>query len=1240
VEKLQPIINGIKKHHFWMVCVAAVGAIVGGIYLAFNEMPESFQNNKRKVEAKFADERKISSRNIAAESWPADAEKKGRQLQEELTSTAKQLQVGQESTWPAELGEKFAADAARLGRKGTWPAQRLEAYQKHAQEEFDRIVKIAEDVQWGEGVLSPLRDQFVWAAPITADVMFDSQEKLWVLEKILTSIAEVNKDAPDRLNLPVSAIEVLEIGPAALRTTEPRQIEMPGTPSAAAPVAAAPAGAAPANAPPGAAPPPGPAPGAAPPAPAPAVPAAAPPPPVPAITGLRGVPVHLRMRMNPDVFGQLETALLNSGRLDGVIRERVPIVIDDVHFSGEVKLVFEGGARIEPPARPGRGRSGSGRSCWTRRCRSRPAAGRCAWTRSRRIWTCCRIESGWAGWPTTHGRTSCGAGRCPALGSSAQGKGCGTSGDSLFCGHGAGGKSESRAERQRTTMSLESGEKQASGRTLPPTALQQAAAAKTAGSATKVRGSQPQATKGTAKSDVAEEAKKQRAAEASAKSASATAVAEPPEPVEDKKAAKARAKQEKAEAKARAKEEKAERKRAAKAERQRVASGGVKDIFILHVEKIVLGIAAAIALFMIYSALGKLSLPLNQSPGELSKKLDDVDRRVKTTPFPDAAFPIPTYKPTVDRFRVPIRSSALYLSVPWDPELVPKQKRDRPVPYPPVHPIATAGNGVFLVNQTKKAPEADRPKAGPAKGAKADEPKAKGAAGGAAPAPMGDAAMLLGGGFGQVPAPVVGDGNPIPLPKDIPHLGVAPPQAAAGVAGADESPIYPESRRWVVINALLPVEMQLAAYDKAFANAFGHDPSRDRPIYAEVRCLRLEVPPGTAESQLDWSKAKEWNWKEQLDLYRNEQRVWVLQAPEVVAAKFIRNDASSWSGNLAGAGLGVITKPLGPLVNQPWEPWASHPRLYEAPVVAEPAEVQEEAAAEPEAQAPAEPAKADPSDPFGFNKPAPKPTVKKQAAKKKTVATRPRPEVAGPVEYQLVRVFDFTVEPKKQYRYKLQLMLRNPNFGVKERDLQDPAWAKDPWLTTAWSEASNTVAVPDGQSVLAGGIIRPEPPEAPVAGRAAPPGQPSLTEVMARVVVKVLNFEAAQETFAVLTLRRGALVAGTADQFILNPLRRDVARKENANIHTDLVLADFHGGEKIEEGLEAPVEMLFINAAGQLVVQNSVQDEIWVKAVHKIQELFAEKAAPMEGEMGDPRDPANVLQKAAEGPAGRAKRDR
>ncbi|MCE9555354.1 MAG: hypothetical protein K8T91_18550 [Planctomycetes bacterium] len=345
MEKLQPILSGLKKHHFWIVCVLAIGAVLAGWYMAWEELPQSFTKNKQEVKRKFEDATKIEIKQIPGQTWPDEAGKRARTLHGELVNAAKKLQAGQENEWPKALGNEFQAAVIKLGRAGKWPPERLEAFQKNAADEVDRLKKLvnpnegpqAGGVQWDQDDFKQWRDQFVWAAPISPEVMFEAQEKLWVAKAVLQSIVSTNEGATDRFNLPIAAIEVFEIGPGALRNRSARQIEFQGGPAPAAPP---PPAAPPVGAPPGA---PG---AAAPPPKLPAAPPAAPPAALATIkpvSGLRAIPIRIRVKMNPDMLGRLELAMVNV--------RGVPIIIDDVYFAHDVKLVRERGTR-EPAAPP------------------------------------------------------------------------------------------------------------------------------------------------------------------------------------------------------------------------------------------------------------------------------------------------------------------------------------------------------------------------------------------------------------------------------------------------------------------------------------------------------------------------------------------------------------------------------------------------------------------------------------------------------------------------------------------------------------------------------------------------------------------------------------------------------------------------------------------------------------------------------------------------------------------------
>jgi hypothetical protein len=71
------------------------------------------------------------------------------------------------------------------------------------------------------------------------------------------------------------------------------------------------------------------------------------------------------------------------------------------------------------------------------------------------------------------------------------------------------------------------------------------------------------------------------------------------------------------------------------------------------------------------------------------------------------------------------------------------------------------------------------------------------------------------------------------------------------------------------------------------------------------------------------------------------------------------------------------------------------------------------------------------------------------------------------VEYLLFRFFDFSVKPGKHYRYRVKLVLANPNYGMPPQFLEQDAMAKIRTLETDWSDTSPAAAVPLDSQVLA-----------------------------------------------------------------------------------------------------------------------------------------------------------------------------
>ena len=63
------------------------------------------------------------------------------------------------------------------------------------------------------------------------------------------------------------------------------------------------------------------------------------------------------------------------------------------------------------------------------------------------------------------------------------------------------------------------------------------------------------------------------------------------------------------------------------------------------------------------------------------------------------------------------------------------------------------------------------------------------------------------------------------------------------------------------------------------------------------------------------------------------------------------------------------------------------------------------------------------------------------------------------LEYRLFRFFDFTVEPGKHYRYRVSLLLWNPNWKVPPQYLARADLAKKWYVETEFSDPSDLFSI-------------------------------------------------------------------------------------------------------------------------------------------------------------------------------------
>jgi hypothetical protein len=214
--------------------------------------------------------------------------------------------------------------------------------------------------------------------------------------------------------------------------------------------------------------------------------------------------------------------------------------------------------------------------------------------------------------------------------------------------------------------------------------------------------------------------------------------------------------------------------------------------------------------------------------------------------------------------------------------------------------------------------------------------------------------------------------------------------------------------------------------------------------------------------------------------------------------------------------------------------------------------------------------------------------------------------VAKGVDFWLLRFFDFSVEPGKRYKYRVKLVLADPNYGLQANLLApsvlDRKDRKDHRFVEDWSEPSATVGIP-----LAGSVrlvqVKPQAEE----GINQEPAAKMLVESF-DVDEKGNAIQAAKE---VDNLRRGYVANLTARrQEYLGPDGRFIDQVETFKFHTGITLLDVAGGDAM--GRETlPAKVLLMGPAGELYVRNELDDK---EAVEYHQAVFDKKNQGLPGE--------------------------
>jgi hypothetical protein len=576
----------------------------------------------------------------------------------------------------------------------------------------------------------------------------------------------------------------------------------------------------------------------------------------------------------------------------------------------------------------------------------------------------------------------------------------------------------------------------------------------------------------------------------------------------------------------------------------RLNGAGIGQFFAANGEKIVLGITAIIALFFLYGAITAKPLDDSKSAHAIVTESEQAKQRMEASAPPTADFAPLKIEEIYTENQKPVPETLLAFNKHLDPApFAELSKRPEPVLYTVEELQIAAGHGVVAYSRDPSAVAATA----------------------AAP--------------GGVAAPAA-----VALPKltgDMAIPGVRAPNAEARAIS------------YAIITGLVPEEKETLEFKRCFeyavkpgtdaAAASGASPGLpDVPHYYFFRAQRAEVQPGNPNLQwvdLDWHLLLPDGGKPEA------VSKWQVPYPEIVDTPYVLDAAVSGQLNL------YITWPLPPLFVNYWGLDAGH-----APKV--PFLKTNDTQATPAPGNNNNPLPAPAIGPNGV--PLPVPAGGAMAAMDTVHAA----DTSTPpsVPHRLFRFVDTSVEKGKTYRYRIQLALRNPNFGVKGDLLEKPASTKDPVKFSDWSEPTAAVTVPRDQRILADSV----------SAKTEPIGKIHLLGLVKEEKKDITTnnwFEVAKE----FDISLGGFIWFNKVTFdkVIDMTTEEYDKKftvENVNVDTSMLL-DMRNDEPLGKGTKGPAEMLFLDNQGRIFTADSSVDGLALKDFQQRTNTSAQPAA-------------------------------
>lgn len=698
-----------------------------------------------------------------------------------------------------------------------------------------------------------------------------------------------------------------------------------------------------------------------------------------------------------------------------------------------------------------------------------------------------------------------------------------------------------------------------------------------------------------------------------------------------------------------------------------LGEGGIKGLAAQHIEKFVLGVALVLVALFIYSSATQEGLQSSKRPDDLKRQGENALRTISQDNWsqlaPERENMWEDFPKRTEEARAKIIESDYALPHPWEkPIIPPRTKRRDPKLFPPIETTAVAVVGAVAVKsakpvdpfsgdkaavakavEPKKPPKRKRPtRRSPAAGyeeysAGGLEDYAEAMAEESSPEDYLGAEMYSGASGMTAGGTLEGARKIGPVYRELYITGNGwTPGAGMGAQSMSGggSKVVAKSYAVVGVTSLVPYEKQWEEYEKALAEATGYSPAQDIPRYLYFMAERAEVPSDAdPDAELKWERISDSS---------------VAMRDSMLYADFPKEIADE-----AYTLPGVLTMPIPPILLQPFDEMALHGKIprrkprMPTTMAAQPArkdmptDFNEPVSTDPEGLL--EIPKIGPGGAGGAAYPGPmemygaEESYSDEGAEYGTspygpMGTSPGMNQQPMVKHKMVRFFDFRAEVGKSYKYRVRVVLEDPNRPrdpkadpnkriladdvvqrLKEVEASDAEYTKSTgkrrrtyYVKTDWSEPSNVVTIQPPGGIIAGKV---EPARTTRVSSDGP--EVELGEDKGEVVTVVWDKSRAVEVPAGREVYRGSVLDFEQDADVLHPLTHQLKTIEKFRFETGALVVDMTGGEllfqdkKKENELHAPSEVAVVDGDGNFVVRDETED---VEDYRRV--LFIEETPP------------------------------